>query len=224
MNGKKLLSMALLLLLVLSFAAFASAENVKTTYEDGSLNVRLGPGTNYKVVGWVRNGQKITVLEDEGAWTKIIVDATGITGYIKSSYIEKEAPAPQVRPVYSLGSVKTKYASSLVNVRRGPGTKHEAEFALASGAKMRILGESANWYLIQAEDGKTGYISKNYAALGVKGETTANVNMRQGAGSSTPSLGIVPKGTKITLTGVTGNWTEVEYSGSTGFIYTKYVK
>ncbi len=223
MNMRKLLSMVVALLTVLSLAGFAVAENVKTTYEDGSLNVRLGPGTNYNVIGWVRNGQKITVVKEEGAWTKIIVDATGKTGYIKSSYIEKEETEP-AKPVYALGSVKTKYASSSVNVRKGPGTKHAAEFALESGAKMRILGESANWYLIETDDGKTGYISKNYTALGVNGETTANVNLRAGAASSTPSLGVVPKGTKITLTGVTGNWTEVQLNGNTGFIYTKYVK
>ena len=223
MSGKKITSLALLIALILSFAVFANAENVKTTYEDGSLNVRSGPGTNYKVVGWVRNGQKITVLKEEGAWTKIVVDATGKTGYIKSSFIEKEEAFTE-KPVYALGSVKTKYAASTVNVRRGPGTKHEAEFALKSGAKLRILGESANWYLIETDDGKTGYISKNYVALGVKGETTANVNMRKGPASNTPSLGVVPKGSSVTLTGVTGNWTEVSLNGNTGYIYSKYVK
>lgn len=223
MNGRKITSLVLLFILILSFAVIANAENVKTTYEDGSLNVRSGPGTNYKVVGWVRNGQKITVLKEEGAWTKIVVDATGKTGYIKSSYIEKEEVLTE-KPVYALGSVKTKYASSTVNVRRGPGTKHEAQFSLKSGARMRILGESANWYLVETEDGKTGYISKNYTALGVKGETTVNVNMRKGPASNTPSLGIVPKGSSVTLTGVTGNWTEVSFNGNTGFIYTKYVK
>lgn len=223
MPGKKITSLVLLFVLIFSFAAFANAENVKTTYEDGSLNVRSGPGTNYKVIGWVRNGQKITVLKEEGAWTKIIVDATGKTGYIKSSFIEKEEISVE-KPVYALGSVKTKYETSTVNVRRGPGTKHNAEFALKSGTKMRILGESANWYLIETEDGKTGYISKNYTVSGVKGETTANVNMRKGPAANTPSLGVVPKGTSVTLTGVTGNWTEVTFNGNTGFIYTKYVK
>ena len=223
MSGKKITSLVLLIVLVLSFAVVSNAENVKTAYEDGSLNVRSGPGTNYKVVGWVRNGQKITVVEETGAWTKIVVDATGKTGYIKSSYIEKEALYTD-KPVYALGSVKTRYTTSTVNVRRGPGTGHEAVFSLASGTGMRILGESANWYLIETEDGRTGYISKNYTALGVKGETTANVNMRKGPASNTPSLGVVPKGTSVTLTGVTGNWTEVTLNGNIGFIYTKYVK
>ena len=94
MNGRKLVPLALLLIAVLSFASFASAEYVKTTYEDGSLNVRKGPGTKYEVAGWVRNGQKITVLETDGAWTKIVVDATGKTGYIKSSYIERKKRRP----------------------------------------------------------------------------------------------------------------------------------
>lgn len=223
MNGKKTVSMVFALLMILSLSVMASAEYVKTAYEDGSLNVRSGPGTNYKVISWVRNGQKITVLKDEGAWTKIRVDATGKTGYIKSSYIETEE-VPAAAPVYDLGCVKTKYASSAVHVRKGPGTSHEIAFKLASGARMRILGESGNWYLVEAENGKTGYISKNYTRLGVIGATTANVNLRAGAASSTASMGVLSKGTEVTMTGVSGNWTEVKYNGNTGFIYTKYVK
>ena len=218
---KKLVSITLALMVVFSMAAFA--ENVKTPYEDGSANVRKGPGTNYAVVTWVKNGQKITVLKDEGAWTKIIVDANGKTGYIKSSFIDKDETQVE-KPVYALGTVTTKYASSTVNVRKGPGTKHAIEFALLSGTKMRILGESANWYLVNTEDGKTGYISKNYTQLGAAGKTTANVNLRSGAGSNTPSLGILSKGTSLTLLGVSGSWTEVSVNGNTGYIFTKYVK
>lgn len=213
-----------ILILMFLFTLSAIAENVKTPHADGSMNVRSGPGTNYAVIGWVKNGQKITLLKDEGAWSKIRVDATGKTGYIKSFCIEKEESEPAAAPVYALGCVKTRYATSTVNVRRGPGTGHETVFALKSGAKMRILGESANWYLIEDENGKTGYISKNYSTIGVPGATTANVNMRTGAASSTPSLGVLPKGTPVTLTGVTGNWTEVTFNGNTGYIYTKYVK
>ena len=218
---KKLVSITLALMVVFSLTAFA--QSVKTPYEDGSANVRKGPGTNYAVVAWVRNGQKITVVKNEGAWTKIIVDATGKTGYIKSSFIAEEAQ-PIETPVYALGTVTTRYEHSNVNVRKGPGTKHAVEFALSSGTKMRILGESANWYLVKTEDGKTGYISKNYTQLGAKGETTANVNLRSGTGSNTPSLGIVKKGTSVTLLGVSGSWTEVNVNGNTGYIYTRFVK
>lgn len=218
---KKLVSIILALVVLMSMAAFA--ENVKTPHEDGSANVRKGPGTNYAVVTWVKNGQKITVLKNEGAWTKIVVDANGKTGYIKSSFINKEE-TPIEKPVYALGTVKTKYAGSTVNVRKGPGTKHAVAFSLLSGTKMRILGESANWYLVNTEDGKTGYISKNYTQMGASGETTANVNLRSGAGSNTPSLGVIYKGTKLTLMGVAGSWTEVSVNGNTGYIYTKYVK
>lgn len=213
------------LILVFAFSLPALAENVKTPFADGSLNVRSGPGTNYKVVAWVKNGQAVTVLSESGAWSRIKVNATGKTGYILSSYIEKEeASAPGTYAVYALGSVKTRYAASTVHVRKGPGTKYAVDFEVRSGEKMRLIGESGNWYLINTEDGKTGYISKNYTSLGASGETTANVNMRQGASSASASMGVLPKGTKITLTGVTGNWTEVSYNGNTGFIYTKYVK
>ena len=111
-----------------------------------------------------------------------------------------------------------------MNVRKGPGTKFDAEFKAASGSEMRILGESGNWYLAEFEDGKTGYISKNYTTVGVKSETTAYVNLRTGAGTSFNKISVLPKGAEIIARGVTGNWTEVEADGTIGFVFSKYVK
>lgn len=222
---KKTVGILLTVVLILVLSVPALAEFVKTPADDGSLNVRQGPGTSYEVVGWVKNGQKITVLESAQPWSKIQVDATGKVGYINAKYIVAEAPQTTPAPVESveLGKVATKYAGSTVNVRKGPGTAYDVAYKLLSGTELTIRGASGNWYLVTYA-GKAGYISKNYTALGVSRATTAAVHFRAGAGSGYASNGVLAKGTKVVATGVVGNWTAVTVDGKTGFIYSRYLK
>lgn len=225
MNIKKTATMLSAAVLALALFAMASAECIKTPAKDGSLNVRKGPGTHYAVAGWVKNGQEITVLEWGADWSRIRVNASGVIGCVKSRYIASEPEGSEfIGAVYALGSVKTRYAASVVNVRKGPGTGYEAQAKAANGEGMRILGESGNWYLAELKDGTTGYISKNYVVPGIAAETVANVHIRTGAGTGFASKGVLAKGTELILTGVTGSWTEVQTDIGTGFVYSKYVK
>ena len=230
---KRILNIALALTLAVSLLAGASAyaEVVKTPAQDGSLNVRSGPGTNYSVNTWVKNGQKITVLENTSPWAKIKVDSNGKTGYIKASFIAPDGttgggwdtPTTDGK-TYTYGSVTTKYSGSVVNVRKGPGTAYAVAAKAQSGSRMQIYGESGNWYLVRTVNGVNGYISKNYVKDGSVQITTANVNFREGAGTSFTSTMVLPKGTKITATEVVGNWTKATVDGSTGYVYSKYLK
>ena len=72
--------------------------------EDGTaktnLNLREGPGTNYKKVGQLKQGEKITILGTEGEWTK--VEGPEAFGYIAEDYIQltgpvEKSPAPEVK-------------------------------------------------------------------------------------------------------------------------------
>lgn len=224
MNNRKTASILLAAALMISLSGTANAEYIKTPAKDGSLNVRKGPGTNYAVQTWVKNGQEITVLEKGGLWSEIRVNANGKTGYVKTAYIDFAPESTFVGAVYALGRVKTKYASSTVNLRKGPSTAYAVETKARNGECIRILGESGNWYLVEAENGKTGYISKNYIAQGAYGTTAANVHLRSGAGTGFASMGVLAKGTQVLKTGVTGSWTEVQTENGTGFVYSKYVK
>ena len=215
---------ALAAALLCAFTGAAVAETVKTPHADGSVNVRTGPGTGYSVCAWVKNGETITVLEEGAAWSRILSEK-GKTGYIKNTFIEKDSTSTNTeKAVYALASVKTKYASSHVNVRKGPGTGYGVEFKAESGARMRLLGESGNWYLAEFENGKTGYISKNYTRAGAEMKTTVHLYLRSEANSASKVLSVLPKGTTVNAIGVSGNWTEVEANGNTGFVYSKYVK
>ncbi len=229
---KRTLHIALALALVLSLAMGASAyaEVVKTPAEDGSLNVRSGPGTNYSVASWVKNGQSITVLENTSPWAKIKVDSNGKIGYIKSRFIVADTTeggwdTPDTDDKnFTYGSVTTKYSGSVVNVRKGPGTSYAVAAKAPSGSRMSIFGESGNWYLVRTANGVSGYISKNYVKDGSVQVTTANVNFREGAGTSFTSTRVLPKGTKVTSVEVSGNWTKATVDGTSGYVYSKYLK
>lgn len=213
---------ALILVLALNALAVSGmAETVKTPASDGSLNVRSGPGTGYGVVTWVKNGQAITVVENTSPWAKIKVNSTGKTGYIKAKYI---ASGSEPASGGTLATVTTKYAGSVVNVRKGPGTDSEVAFKVTGGSRVEICGESGNWYLIKANNGKTGYISRNYVTAGTRKTTSTAVNMREGAGTGYGIIQVVYKGTPVTATSVSGNWTRVTVNGKTGYIYSTYLK
>jgi len=72
--------------------------------EDGSaktnLNLREGPGTTYKKVGQLKQGEKVVVLETKDGWTK--VEGPESFGYIAEDYIQltgpaEKSPAPEVK-------------------------------------------------------------------------------------------------------------------------------
>ena len=69
-----------LLLALLTTAAFAESAVVKTRTSDGSLKLRAGAGTNYAVNGYVKNGDAIDVLEKGDVWSKVKAVQSGKTG------------------------------------------------------------------------------------------------------------------------------------------------
>lgn len=217
----------LLILAALLVPTIAMAATVKTQYSDGSLVVRSGPGTNYEPASWVKNGQSITVLEKGTTWSKIKVDSSGKTGYIKTKYISGDTTGSDhggsLLDPYELGTVTTRYASSRVNLRKGAGTGYGVVTTLKRGALLFIKGEQGNWYKVHTVYGDEGWISKTYVADGIAAETTANVNLRKGPSTSRSVIKVLPDGTDCTAIAVDGDWTQVKAGKSTGWVYSRYI-
>lgn len=53
--------------------------------------------------------------------------------------------------------------------------------------------------------------------------TTDKVNVRAGADTSSDKLGSVEKGTSLTRTGTDGDWSIIDYNGTTGYIKSEYL-
>ena len=59
------------------------------------LNLRTGPGANYRIVGTLATGDEVTVLERREKWTKISI-GDDKPGWIPAGYLQTEAP-PTIR-------------------------------------------------------------------------------------------------------------------------------
>ncbi|HHU62768.1 MAG TPA: SH3 domain-containing protein [Clostridiales bacterium] len=64
----------------------SSTKTVTVTASSG-LNVRSGPGTNYKRITVAKKGTKLQVLSQSGKWLKVKLPS-GTTGYVISDYVK----------------------------------------------------------------------------------------------------------------------------------------
>ena len=90
--------------------------------EDSSLNVRSGPGTNYKIVTSLKNNEKVTVYETKDGWSRI-----GTNKWVSSSYLYTDKS--------TVGKTKKIKASTLYSKKNLSGKKYKYK----KNTKVKIL-------------------------------------------------------------------------------------
>ena len=131
------------------------------------------------------------------------------------------------------GAISTGGATTTtaVNFRTGPSTGYSIISTLPAGAKVVVSSESGNGWSKVVYNGTTGYISSDYLSFsnelsGSFGTGTINasyVRMRSGPGTDSSILGTYSSGTAMEVTGVNGNWYQVSYNGTTGYVRSDYM-
>jgi uncharacterized protein YraI len=110
---------------------------------------------------------------------------------------------------------------------------------MPNGASVSITGSQVNGFYPVRYNGINGYASATWLQLSSQPSptpitptsvpteaawTTANVNLRSGPSTSTTSLGVVPSGALVTVTGgLTSNFYPVTYNGTAGYISADYL-
>jgi uncharacterized protein YgiM (DUF1202 family) len=77
------------LLIIFSCQILMAQENMYINSSNG-VNLREGPGTNYKIIKSVPNGSQVKALSSEGEWAK--VEFEWETGYVSNQFLSKEKP------------------------------------------------------------------------------------------------------------------------------------
>ena len=82
---------------VASALLFAQTAGAESAWVKGEvlLNVRTGPGTEYRPVGAITTGDPVQVLEQAEGWTHVRSEKTG-DGWIPAGFLQ-DAPPPIVR-------------------------------------------------------------------------------------------------------------------------------
>ena len=237
-KGTALLLSALLLASALPLAAYAEEVSAKTTEY---VNFRSGPGTNYSSQGIIASGTTITVTDTSNSEWYAVRLSNGSTGYIYAEYISMSTGGST-----SNGEERSAKTTEYVNFRSGPGTNYSSKGVIALGTTVTVTDTSnSEWYAVRLSNGSTGYIFTQYLKLNSSSSATATpaptqapsgseqsaktteyVNFRSGPGTNYSSKGVIALGTTVTVTDTSNSeWYAVRLSnGSTGYIFTQYLK
>ena len=202
-----------------------------------NLNVRNYPDVSGILLGTLTKGTIIEVVsEDSKGWLKIKYEHG--YGYVNGSYVQKddsqtpETPetTKQIAYVYNLDG-------GTLNVRPQPNTSQSAIGKLSEGEAVTIVGESGNWYEIEYNN-SIAYVSKDYITFTpITPETPeitkqiayvynldgGTLNVRPQPNTNQAAIGKLAEGEAVTIVGESGNWYEIEYNNSTGYVSKDYI-
>ena len=226
--------MAWMLVLTLSLGltstAFAASMGVvRMPTKDGSVYLRSGGGTKYPPIGYANHGDLLKILSEGRNWDRVTMTSgvgKGKTGWMSNKYITNLKDVTDMSGWGASAHIKTKYAASTVNLRKGPGTSYGVKDSLHRDDMLIILDKyNSKWYEVQVVNSlRTGYVHKDYIANGATGVTTANLNLRKKASTSAGIRLVIPQGDNLTVLNVGKKWSKVRYNNVTGYVWNGYIR
>lgn len=137
-------------------------------------------------------------------------------------------------PARAAGELLTISAAN-VNIREGPGLSYPILAMVDKGEKYSIVRTEGDWILISLHDGREGWIAEWFTsrddspaaaaaepvevASSVKGTVTADSLMvRNGPGTSFPSIGSLTYGQSVEITEEDGEWVKIRFSTLEGWV------
>ena len=242
------------------------AARVKLSAPTSKMNLRKGPSTSTSVVAILSHGDLVQVIGAEKEWCQVRT-ADGKTGYVKAQYLQlaeagsaaaptptpaptavpetTASPAPTEQAVYA--KVQLASGSGAMNVRSQPNTSCKVVTTLKHGAYVRVLAVSGQWCRVETQNGKRGYVKKQYlkkvaldptqsaptpaptANNGIvyadlEAKTTRKAVLRKSASTSGKALATLAKGTVVHVRAYNATWVYVDYGGKRGYILRKHLK
>ncbi|NLT29569.1 MAG: SH3 domain-containing protein, partial [Propionibacterium sp.] len=130
-------------------------------------------------------------------------------------------------------------ATAGVNIRSGPGTQYSIVGGLARGRSIQAVGQDQNGWTPVSLNGRQRWIASRYltakdqysasasssaTSSGSTASTTTALNARTGAGLGYRVAHVLPRGTKVTLTGrSSGEWRQISHRGQNLWVSSRYL-
>lgn len=180
-------------------------------FTTANLNVRYGPGTNFKILKTIPKGTHIEIYGISGEWAKVKYD--GVTGFAYTGYMRD--------------TIKGYVTASVLNVRRGPGVSHDIVLTMKKGDEVTLQELVDGWWRIPK-----GYVSADWISdkKSIHAETQTVKRVRGQVVNctalnvrKTPSgkvLCTLSKGDVVDVVRKVGSWYELRE----GYVYERYIK
>ena len=166
------------------------------------VNLRAGPGMNYRIVDCLDRGTTVNVTDrSNGSWYAIEYD--GETGFMSAAYLRFEeeyepetapvqAPAAEPKPQTQTPPAALQGEDAYVNAmyvrfRSGPGSDYSILGEYNRGKTLQVVGTTGGWACCVI-DGTMGYVYDGYITRG----TPAGEQQPE----ATPAPTATPKATK----------------------------
>ena len=146
------LLLAFLFSILFSLSASSETLYVKKT-EDGYLNLREGPGVQYKIIRRIYPGDRVQSYESSGPWRK--VDHGGgvepwVTGWASANFLETDL-------IVGRYLIITPIPDGYLNLRTGPGTKYKILRRIYPGDRVQMVDAKGSWRYIELDNGIRGW-------------------------------------------------------------------
>ena len=140
-----------------SLSAASETLYVKKT-EDGYLNLREGPGVQYRIIRRIYPGDRVESYESNGTWRKV-ESGGGVepwaTGWVSAKFLETDLVVGR-----TLNIAPT--PDGYLNLRTGPGTKYQVIRRIYPGDRVQMLDATGSWRYVELENGVQGWAHSLY--------------------------------------------------------------
>lgn len=203
-------------------AQLETAQAVTTVFSMTSgVNVRSGPGTNYRVLGQLTFNDPLTVVRKYNSdWYEVYYKANN--AFVSASWVNSK---PNVQAYYRVIT-----NGDQLNARGGPGLKYRVLWKYKNGAIVPMLNRTnSSWYRVWKGGSTLGYVSTAYIKRldeyiviteGMK------LNLRTGPGSKYKVVKKIERGTMVYVVHKNHpRWTAIAYdNGKVGYVNAKYLE
>ncbi|MDD5898183.1 MAG: SH3 domain-containing protein [Clostridia bacterium] len=193
----------------------------------GALNLRKEPSMKSGVIHQYPSGTWMTVLSEEGEWSK--VEVGGNTGYVMSKFLSNSNSDSTLY-------VRTNTGRGL-NLRDMPSLEGNIITSFKPGTAVKVLVRGAGWHKVSVGD-QVGYMNAQFLSGSASGGSSSSSKtgtvsnpganqvllLRETASTDARVLGYFGNGTKVTIHGEEGDFYKVTVGGKKGYMMKKFIK
>src|SRR5688500_10176849 len=207
----------------------ASAQ-VGTARATSDLNLRSGPGTNYRVLRVIPNGGQVTL---NGRVQNGFQDVTynGTHGWAHGDFLKPLGGSPGPSP--SPSPVGWAHTTTAVNFRSGPSTGHQVLRVLPNRAPVQLQGQKQNGFVYAIHEGLAGWLHGDFVVVdgGTEPEpppgtlrARSDLNRRAEPNLKGKVLLVIPEYGSVSVVGGYANSSlNVSYKGTVGWAFMDYL-
>ncbi|MCR5636098.1 MAG: SH3 domain-containing protein [Clostridiales bacterium] len=199
-----------------------------------ALNIRATASASGQIIGSVPKGTVVTVTETSNGFGKITYGST--TGWVSMEYLTATSGGGENNGP-KLGTYRVNIESGTLNFRATPSSNGTRIDGVPKDTLL-VITEISNGFGKAIYKGQTGWVSMGYMAFvsdstdtvntnsDISGYTTGTYQITTEGGNlklraapiNGSQLALIPNGTILQVTEVSGAWGKTTYNGQTGWI------